>query len=154
MKLISKEDYPFLKTTYEGSMVRLAHRILNDRSLILFSEFDRLPLGRLYRAYKCKTNCLKLSFIGTSITLPQKTKHLATAMYLNNPCTLSCTFYNLVLMFLFHFLFFIFIGYIFLVFYHIKCFQGRCNIQQTFNLHSGSNMISPSVLFFLCCCTM
>ena len=45
---------------------------LKDRSHVLFPEFDQLPSGRHYRAYKCETNCLKLSFIPTSITLLNK----------------------------------------------------------------------------------
>ena len=65
---MGKKDYPSLQTIYEGSVVRLAHRILNDPSHILFSVFDRLPSGSRDRAYECKIDRLKLSFIPTSIT--------------------------------------------------------------------------------------
>ena len=52
-----KKECPSLQTIYEGSVVRLARRILNDL----------LPSGRRYRAFKCKTNRLKLLFIPSSI---------------------------------------------------------------------------------------
>ena len=67
---MGKKEYPFLQNIYEGSVARLAYRILNDPSLD--SEFDQLPSGRRYRAHKCKTNCLKLSVIPKSITLLNK----------------------------------------------------------------------------------
>ena len=133
MKAMGKKDHPSLRTIYRSSVVRLAHRTLNDPSHILFSELDWLPSGRCYRArcLKCKTNHLKLSFIPKSITL------------LNKEACVACVTFITCLIF--------------------KCFGGRCNIQLIFTLHyySGSYMICPCGQFFLlllhnvlfCCCS-
>ena len=63
------KNNPFLQTIYNGSVVRLALKIRVDPSHIMFSKFNRLPSGRSYKAHKCKTNRLKLSFILAPITL-------------------------------------------------------------------------------------
>lgn len=48
VKVMDKEDRPSLQPIYEESVVRLAHRMLNNPSHILFTEYEQLPSGKRY----------------------------------------------------------------------------------------------------------
>ena len=72
MKVMGQRTYASLQSLYEERVLSLAGSILRDPSHILYSEYELLPSRKRFRVYKCKSNCLKLSFIPTSINLLNK----------------------------------------------------------------------------------
>ncbi len=73
MKIIGKHDnFQPLQAIYERAVVKGANKILSDPSHALFQEYVLLPSGRRYRASKCRSNRVKMSFIPTSILLLNK----------------------------------------------------------------------------------
>ena len=74
MKVIGRTNSPPLQTTFEETVLGLAHRVLSDPTHILYSEYELLPSGRRYRACRYKTVAYKRSFLPTSVDLLNSTK--------------------------------------------------------------------------------
>ncbi len=69
MKVMGRNEYQPLQSTYEQSVLQRAQRILTDPTHILHLEYELLPSGRRYRVPHCKLNRFKNSFVPTSIKL-------------------------------------------------------------------------------------
>ena len=74
MKVMNRRDYPSLQSIFEKVMVNQAHKILDDPTHILHTEYELLPSGKRFRAISYKSNRFKQSFLPTSVALLNKTR--------------------------------------------------------------------------------
>lgn len=68
MKVIDQKDHPSRQSVFD-SVLKQAHKFLNDPSHIFSPEYELLPSERQYRVSKHETNRFKLAFLPTSKTL-------------------------------------------------------------------------------------
>ncbi len=66
MKVIGSNDHQVLQSIYEQTDLMQAHRIVTNPSRIFHTGYELLP-SRRYRVPHCKLNCLKNSFVPSSI---------------------------------------------------------------------------------------
>lgn len=72
IKVISKKNDLSLQSVFEKLSPFRHKKMLKDSSHVLYSEYESLSSGRGFRANRFKSDRFKLSFLPTSVTLPNK----------------------------------------------------------------------------------
>ncbi|KAK0154998.1 C-type lectin domain family 6 member A [Merluccius polli] len=74
-KIVGYQEKCYLQSLYEKSVLREAHKILDDPTHILNQELEFLPSGRRLRMPNCRLKRYKNSFIPAAIKMLNKQKH-------------------------------------------------------------------------------
>ena len=73
-KIVGYQEQCYLQSLYEKSVLREAHKILDDPDHILNQELELLPSGRRFRMPNCRLKRYKNSFIPAAIKMLNSNK--------------------------------------------------------------------------------